>query len=568
MSRSHASSTSVTCAASAATAATPTCTLRCRSASPTSAAATAYRRRSSATTGRTTDRFSFSEWTSPRRRSATSDPVNNRVLPPRLLAQLERLDHVTDLDVVERAQPDTALVALADLGRVLLEPLEGLHGEVVRDHGPVPDEPGLGVAPDLPGPHQAARHVADPRHPEDLADLRRAELRLLVLGLEHALERGLDLLDGLVDHGVIPDLHALAVGRLTGPPDRADVEADDDRVGGGGQVDVVLGDATDAAVDHPQRHVLADLDLHQRVLERLDRSGAVALEDQVELLDLALLEHPVQVVQRDAAPGAGQLRVALARLPPLGDLPGDPVLLDDEEVVAGAGHGGEAEHLHRPGWGRLGELAPVLVEHRPDPPEGVAGDDRVADVQRAPLDQHGRHRAAAAVEVRLDGDALRVLVGIGPQVERGVRGEQHGLQQVVDADPLPGGDVDEHRVAAVLLGHQPVLGELLTDLGRVGPLLVDLVDRDHDRHLGGLGVVERLDRLGHDAVVGGDDQDDDVGDLRASGTHRGERLVTRGVDEGDRALVVLQLGDDLVGADVLGDATGLARHDVRVPQRV
>src|SRR4030095_1376713 len=47
-----------------------------------------------------------------------------------------------------------------------------------------------------------------------------------------------------------------------------------------------------------------------------------------------------------------------------------------------------------------------------------------------------------------------------------------------------------------------------------------------------------------------------------------ERLVTRGVDEGDRPLVVLQLGDDLVGADVLGDATGLLRHHVAVPEGV
>ena len=40
---------------------------------------------------------------------------------------------------------------------------------------------------------------------------------------------------------------------------------------------------------------------------------------------------------------------------------------------------------------------------------------------------------------------------------------------------------------------------------------VDLVDRDDDRHLGRLGVGDGLDGLGHDAVVGRDDQDDDVG---------------------------------------------------------
>ena len=57
-------------------------------------------------------------------------------------------------------------------------------------------------------------------------------------------------------------------------------------------------------------------------------------------------------------------------------------------------------------------------------------------------------------------------------------------------------DVDEHRVAAVLLRDQVVLGQLLADLVRVGALLVHLVDRDDDRHVGRLGVVERLDGLG------------------------------------------------------------------------
>ena len=130
------------------------------------------------------------------------------------------------------------------------------------------------------------------------------------------------------------------------------------------------------------------------------------------------------------------------------------------------------------------------------------------------------------------------------------------------------GDVDEHGVAAVLLGHQVVLGELLADLVGVGPLLVHLVDRDHDRHVGRLGVVERLDGLRHHAVVGRDHEDRDVRHLRTTGTHGGERLVARGVDEGDGTVDALVLGVHLVGTDVLGDAAGLARDDVRLADRV
>ena len=66
-------------------------------------------------------------------------------------------------------------------------------------------------------------------------------------------------------------------------------------------------------------------------------------------------------------------------------------------------------------------------------------------------------------------------------------------------------------------------------------------------------MVDRLLRLRHDAVVGGDDEHRDVGHLRAAGAHGGERLVARRVEEGQ--LPAVDLG--LVRADVLRDAAGL-----------
>src|SRR5205807_747126 len=61
--------------------------------------------------------------------------------------------------------------------------------------------------------------------------------------------------------------------------------------------------------------------------------------------------------------------------------------------------------------------------------------------------------------------------------------------------------------------------------------------------------------LRHDAVVGGDHQHHDVGDLRAPGTHGGEGLVAWRVEEGDDAARRL----DVVCADVLRDAAGFTR---------
>ena len=132
------------------------------------------------------------------------------------------------------------------------------------------------------------------------------------------------------------------------------------------------------------------------------------------------------------------------------------------------------------------------------------------------------------------------------------------LEQVVEVLLRLGRDVDEHRLAAPLLGLQAEVGHLGAHAVGLRALLVDLVDRDEDRDAGRLRVVDRLARLRHHAVVGRDHDDRDVGDLGAAGAHGGERLVARRVEEGDRLVAVV----DLVGADVLGDAAGLARDDL------
>ena len=65
--------------------------------------------------------------------------------------------------------------------------------------------------------------------------------------------------------------------------------------------------------------------------------------------------------------------------------------------------------------------------------------------------------------------------------------------------------------------------------------LVDLVQRDDERNVGRFRVRNRFLGLRHDAVVGRNDQDHDVGGLRAARTHRGERFVARRIEERDDA---------------------------------
>ena len=211
-----------------------------------------------------------------------------------------------------------------------------------------------------------------------------------------------------------------------------------------------------------------------------------------------------------------------------------------------------------PGPRLLQLLAAVVVERAHLAP-GVAGDDRVADLERAAVDEHRRDRAAADVEARLDDRPGRLGVRVRRQLELGVGDEQDLLEQVVEvllcfAETSANCVVPPHSS-----GCSPSVASSVAHAVGVRVGQVDLVDRDDDRHLGRARVRDRLARLRHDAVVGGDDEHGDVRDLRAAGAHGGERLVARRVEERDLAAVVL----DLVGADVLRDPAGLGLDDRR-----
>ena len=313
--------------------------------------------------------------------------------------------------------------------------------------------------------------------------------------------------------------------------------------------------------------LIADLllrHLGDLVLQRLERAGDVGLEDDVELLDLALLGAREDLLEADLARLAAGQRLGLQPVGALlGELAGAAVVLDRADVLAGLADAVEAEHLDRhPGPGLLDALAGEVV-HRPHPAPLRAGDEGVADLQRAALDEDRDDGAAAGVELGLDHRARGGGVGVGAQLLQ-LGDEQDHVEQVVEALVGLGGDVAVDRLPSPVLGGEPVGGELVADPVGLRALFVDLVDRDQDRHVGGAGVVDRLLGLRHDAVVGGDDDDGDVGDLGAAGAHRREGGVAGGVEEGDRLLVVV----DLVGADVLGDAARLAGGDLGLADRV
>ncbi len=135
--------------------------------------------------------------------------------------------------------------------------------------------------------------------------------------------------------------------------------------------------------------------------------------------------------------------------------------------------------------------------------------------------------------------------------------KQNGVEQFVETQLLERRDLDVHRRSAPRLGNEPVVGKLLPDAVGVGFRKVDLVDGNNDGNLGFLGMVDGFESLGHDAIVGRHDQDDDVRDLGAAGAHQRERLMAGSIEEGHLALGMVHF----VGADVLRDAAVLARSN-------
>ena len=110
--------------------------------------------------------------------------------------------------------------------------------------------------------------------------------------------------------------------------------------------------------------------------------------------------------------------IAPLALAVLGDLARPLLAVDHGQQVAGLRHAVQAQDLdrrRRPG--RLDRLAAIVEQRAGTAPLGT-GDDEVADLERAALHQHRGDHAAAAVELGLDDRAVRLAVGVGPQVEQ------------------------------------------------------------------------------------------------------------------------------------------------------
>lgn len=154
------------------------------------------------------------------------------------------------------------------------------------------------------------------------------------------------------------------------------------------------------------------------------------------LLERADGDAASDLVERHVLLGHDALH-ALRLLALVGDFARRTVVLHDVERIAGLRGAVQTQHLNRcRGACGLHFLA-VFVEHGLHAARVGSGEDHVAHVERTALHEDRRDVSAALVERRFDDGALRLLVGVGLQVEH-LGFEQHLFEQFVEVHALLG----------------------------------------------------------------------------------------------------------------------------------
>src|SRR5690554_1351382 len=189
-------------------------------------------------------------------------------------------------------------------------------------------------------------------------------------------------------------------------------------------------------------------------------------------------------------------------LPALCDFPGLSLFVENDELVAHFGRTVEANNQRRLRGAYFVYTVVALVKHGANTPAVDTRDERVTDPERAILYQYGCHVSTSLFETAFDDDTRCLPLEIASQLEQ-IGLEEHLIQKVTYSFTRLGRDKARLDLSAILLDEHVVVGELLHNPLRIGFGLIDLVDRDHNRHVGGLCVIYGLNGLRHHGVVSG-----------------------------------------------------------------
>ena len=107
--------------------------------------------------------------------------------------------------------------------------------------------------------------------------------------------------------------------------------------------------------------------------------------------------------------------------------------------------------------------------------------------------------------------------------------------------------------------------KLFLDPVNVRPRKIHFVEGDHNLHVRrSLGMINRFDRLRHNAVVGCNNEGNNVCHVRAARAHCRKSRVPGRINESDFCSIML----DAVRADVLRDPAGFSSCDAGLANHV
>ena len=181
-----------------------------------------------------------------------------------------------------------------------------------------------------------------------------------------------------------------------------------------------------------------------------------------------------------------------------------------------------------------------------------AAHDRVTRLQRAFFDQNSCNGSPARVDFSFDNMTGGQFVRVGFELQDFSLKRNH-FKQVVNSLRLSGGYFDINRISSPRFRGQSNFSQFPLHFIGFGILFVDFIDGHDDGHLSCSGMIDRLGGLGHDTIIGSNDQNHNVGHLGPSCSHCRESFVAGRIQEGDLPLVRV----DQIGADMLRNSAGL-----------
>ena len=376
--------------------------------------------------------------------------------------------------------------------------------------------------------------------------------------LEHTFHSLLHLFDSIVDDRVKTDVDTLLLSKATRTSRRTHLEAHNHSLRSCSEGDVIFRNLSHTLVNHVDGNRLCG-EFDERIAQSLHRTVYVTLHHDVEFLVVTEFQATANLIEGEHLRRA-EVLFALQLQTFVGNFACLLFRFHHVKLVASLRSTVETEHRGSVSRKHLFHAHTAFVEQGLHTTVVRTSHEDVALTERTVAHEDSRHVATTLVERTFDDRTHSAAVGVRFEFEK-VSFEEHLFEEFVDADARLRRDILRLVLTAPFLHEEVHRSQRSLDGIGVSTGFVDFVDGKDDGHTSSHSVVDGFLRLWHHVVVGSNDDDGDVGDLRTTSTHSREGFVTWSVEESNLT-TILEL--HVVSPDVLGDTTGFTGNHVGV----